>query len=734
MTGLLLFIGILASQVPEVDAGSDLAPTPEPDADVAEANPADVAPDGPATPEALPALGRLRGQVLAKGLRAPVLAAEILVGPLWMGETDNDGRFDIAAPCGAQPLTVRAPGYATLTLKHDPCADALPLRLRLVPHQELPTYETVVKAQHETPNLSLQGPALTTMPGSLGDPFRIIESLPGVATVAWPAPIYAIRGANPGNTGFFLDDLQVPALFHMALGPSVIHPYFFANMDFYPGGYPARYGRYVAGLVTAQTRPPAEDRLHAVADVRLYDAGALVSVPWADGKGGVVAALRYSYTGALLSLLQNDLRLAYWDYQLRADRRMGDWRMALLLMGSSDDLAYQSSPNHERKYQMRFHRVNLRVSRPIGAGHLMARLAAGADYSQAPVYENFPVTINAYSLMPRVAYQWTSTWVDWETGIDGQVQWFRPQSSLKQSGISDMSRKRTARLLAGYASATFRAGSRLSLTPGLRLDSYTISDVNKMDLGPRLSARLLLDALTWLSASAGRFSQTPSIAIQIPGAENFGLQLYGLQTSWQAALGVGTKHLRGFAMEVTGYLQRYVLTDLQDPLLLHPNPLSDTFLVRRDALSYGLELMVRLPPNQRLHGWLSYTLSQNRRTLEGGSDGPSDWDQRHIANALLGYRIGRTTLGARGHLNTGRPVSVTDGQPGTYVRLPAFYQLDLRVERRIIFDSFTLDLYLEIANATLTREVFRIDREASGALTERSYRIVLPSLGIRGEI
>jgi hypothetical protein len=144
--------------------------------------------------------------------------------------------------------------------------------------------------------------------------------------------------------------------------------------------------------------------------------------------------------------------------------------------------------------------------------------------------------------------------------------------------------------------------------------------------------------------------------------------------------------------------------------------------------------MIRLPPNERVYGWLSYTLSQNRRTLAEGIDGPSDWDQRHIANALLGYRIGRTTLGARAHLNTGRPVSVTDGQPGTYVRLPAFYQLDLRVERRFIFNSFTLDLYLEMANATWTREVFRIDREASGQLTERSYRIVLPSLGIRGEI
>jgi len=53
-----------------------------------------------------------------------------------------------------------------------------------------------------------------------------------VSAVTWPAAVYAVRGANPGNTGFFLDDVRIPALFHLALGPSVLHPYFFGGMDF----------------------------------------------------------------------------------------------------------------------------------------------------------------------------------------------------------------------------------------------------------------------------------------------------------------------------------------------------------------------------------------------------------------------------------------------------------------------------------------------------------------------
>jgi hypothetical protein len=514
----------------------------------------------------------------------------------------------------------------------------------------------------------------------------------------------------------------------------VIHPAFFDSMAFYPGGYPVRYGRYAAGIVTSQTRAPAEDRVHAAAEVRLYDAGGMLSTPWPDGNGGVAAAFRYSYTGALLSLLRNDLRLNYWDYQLRADRRVRGWALSLLLFGSGDDLAYRLNPGDpEREYLLRFHRASLRASRSVGQGRLSASLAVGADHSTAPIVQNFPITANATSIIPRASYLRKTARVDYEVGVDGQAQWLRPMAGAVEAGASDLARARTAVLWAGYTSASIRATERLSLTPGLRLDSYTISGVTKADLGPRLSARLVLDEKTWVTGSSGRFSQAPSLTVQIPAAENFGLALYGLQTAWQGSLGFGTRRVPGVEVEVTGYIQRYVLTDLRDPALINPDPLASDFLVRRDARSYGMEILIRRPASERLHGWISYTLSQSQRAL-GGVIGPSDWDQRHILNAVLGYRLGRYELGARGHLNTGRPVLVNGGQAETFVRLPTFYQLDLRAERRILFDTFTLNAYVELVNATLSREVYELDQQPWGELSQRSLRVVLPAIGIRGEL
>ena len=146
---------------------------------------------------------------------------------------------------------------------------------------------------------------------------------------------------------------------------------------------------------------------------------------------------------------------------------------------------------------------------------------------------------------------------------------------------------------------------------------------------------------TWLKLSGGRFTQLPSLPLQVPGAEDFGLALYGLQSSWQGALAVGTTRFLGLDASVTGYVQRYVLTDVRDPVLSTAvDPLAEDYLVRRDALTYGAELLVRRALTERLHGWLSYTLSWNERALGlgGGVIGPSDWDQRHVVNLVLGYR------------------------------------------------------------------------------------------------
>lgn len=80
------------------------------------------------------------------------------------------------------------------------------------------------------------------VPGAFGDPFRAIEMMPGVTPPVFGLPFFHVRGTPPGNVGYFLDGIQVPYLYHLMLGPSVVHPGLVDRVDLYPSGYPARLG------------------------------------------------------------------------------------------------------------------------------------------------------------------------------------------------------------------------------------------------------------------------------------------------------------------------------------------------------------------------------------------------------------------------------------------------------------------------------------------------------------
>src|SRR5262249_32402404 len=53
------------------------------------------------------------------------------------------------------------------------------------------------------------------IPGTFGDPFRAIETMPGVTPIVSGLPFFFIRGAPPGDAGYFLDGVRVPYLFHV---------------------------------------------------------------------------------------------------------------------------------------------------------------------------------------------------------------------------------------------------------------------------------------------------------------------------------------------------------------------------------------------------------------------------------------------------------------------------------------------------------------------------------------
>ena len=746
-----------------VDGGAGEAPSPS---DAAPTSP-DVADVLPTRQEPVAGLLKFSGKVLARGTRQPLVGASVSIavgdGTRASSETGSDGSFVLDVLPGEHQLRVQCPGFAPTTRPVTISADTGDFVVRLEPRTDGERYETIVTAETpEADSVSLKKEELVHTAGSLGDPFRVIESLPGVAQTTWPLPFYAIRGANPGNTGFFIDGVRAPALFHFALGPSVIHPFFIQDLEFYPGGFPVEYGRYVSGVVAANTATPATDRLHVSADVRLFDAGGIAASPFDDGKGTVAVAGRYSYTGFILSAFSNAYSLDYWDYQVRVQHKLGPGSLTLFAFGSGDALEQKNPDKTDYGFvgqpqliqpglaKLMFHRAQLRWDGALAGGRFTAAVVAGLDDSTVSLTSLFslPVGTRMYTLAPRITEHWSAwRWLEFELGADAEIQRARPSSMVQLAGgfsadvyKTDLFRDRDIVSSGAYAGVTLRSGDRLTVSPGLRYDAYFEQGIEKVAASPRMLVRLRVGAHDFLKAAVGQFSQMPSLPVGVPGFESFGLATYGLQRSQQASFGVESALADRLGLDVnldtSIFYQRLHLTDMKNSLI--PDPEASDLLEPREGESYGLELMIRRPMKHKLYGWLAYTLSRSLRVVDGIVV-PSDWDQRHILNLVVGYRWPRNySTSARFHYNSGRPYPLynnTNASYGveSYINLPAFPQLDLRCDKRFIFDKFVMEVYLELVNATRSREVYDVKRQPPGVIYENYYRLVLPSAGVHVE-
>jgi hypothetical protein len=683
------------------------------------------------------------GQVLEKGTRKPLPSAALTIDGLAVGETDAEGRFSLSLPAGAHDLGIKVAGQEVV---HQPIVlvpgvEGAEQIYRVLTRGSGARYATTVRADHpEIPKVEVSGQEARQTAGTSGDPLRIIASLPGVAQIAWPAALYVVRGANPGNTGFFLDGIRVPELFHLGLELSVINPYLVEGVEFYPGGSPANYGPYVSGIMAARTAAPPSDRVHASADVTVFDAGGIVTAPWDGGRGTAVVAARYSYTGALFSALQNDTVLRYGDYQVRVDHPLAGGQATLFAFGALDDIGFANVLVGNSEYgSLQFHRLDLRWRRALAGGRLLLGATGGADWAASTLFEK-TIKVRSLSAAPRLIYTHPlGRSVDLEVGANANFQAFVADVPMFQSTVSDLGQSRRALSQAAWTTVTFRAGERLTISPGLRTDLFAEQGTTAFFVEPRLDVLLhVTDALA-LRADGGRYAQMPSLPVSVPGFEAFGLAKYGAQTSVGGALGAEMKLPAQLTLGLTGFYQKLRLTDVRNIDLEKNDPSAPDFLVSRDGQAYGAEVLLRRADTGRFYGWLAYTLSWSYRYDDNGVLGRSDWDERHILNLVAGARLrGGYSLGGRFHLNTGRWAPVLDSPGGDYQELPTYYQIDLRAERRYVFDRFVMDVYADFANVTLNPEVLQLDyiytsTPGQSPIYQDRIKLILPTIGLHAQ-
>jgi hypothetical protein len=600
------------------------------------------------------------------------------------------------------------------------------------------------------------------MPGAFGDPFRFIESLPGVTPIVSGIPFFFVRGAPPGNVGYFLDGIRVPLLYHLALGPSVIHPGFIDKVEFYPGGYPAKFGRFAGGIVAGETKAP-KSKPHGEAQIRLFDAGMLAEAPFWDGKLTALVGGRVSYTSALVSLFAPDTRVNYADYQGRVVWRINEKdSLSVFAFGSFDELLTRDHvppmnmlTDFYPLFRTVFHRLDLRHDHLLSHGKIRTAITLGTDSSAAgsrsSVTEVGTTTIGIRNEIEQRFDRNTR----FRAGADANVTDFTLGSRQTVSGkpITDPTADalyppRQEVMIGAHAELALRPWPKVEIVPGMRVDLYDahswtpsfnprlgtfVGGASDVAVEPRLQTRIeITDWLAHLS-TFGIAHQPPAFVVPVPGL-TIGRLNHGLQTAVQASQGLEFALPLDFTLTTTGFLHSYSgLTDATATCISFNGSVGD---VVRDCLdervrgkAYGLEVLLRRSLTKRLSGWLSYTLSRSTRDTSGllivgrrpigEGEMLADFDRTHVLSLVGAYDLGSGwRAGARLEYYTGRPYSKTFESeflrvplpPYNAQRMPDFARIDLRVEKSWkVLRTGRISLVLEWLNATLAPEVVGVD-------------------------
>ncbi len=579
------------------------------------------------------------------------------------------------------------------------------------------------------------------LPGSFGDPFRAVEAMPGVTPLFSGVPYFFVRGAPPGNVGYFLDGIRVPLLYHIGLGPSVVHPAIVDRVDLYPGGYPARYGRYAGGIVAGETTPPRPE-FHGEASIRLIDAGALVEAPFAAGRGTVLVGGRYSYTGLLFSLLSTEAVLEYWDYQARISYELGARDTVSVFSFGSYDYLGDKQPNGDVRTVLstEFHRVDLRWEhRPSSRTTTRLALAFGLDRTQSSDNDAFFVRDRSLSLRSEVRHR-SSPEALVRAGADVSIDYFDVQAPAldpedpEQRDLFERFFPTRMDLATGlWGDIVLDPEPGVTVTPGARIDLYESNGGAALAIEPRISARFDASKKVHLIHALGVAHQPPSFVIPIPGFQVAGLD-GGLQRSVQSSAGVEVDLPEEFTASFTLFQNAFF--DMTDVLGSAPSGGSDAdrFATRSLGSSVGAEVFIKRPLTKRFGGFLSYTLSQSLRSL-GREKFPSAFDRTHVLNVAAAYDLGRRwRAGTRFVFYTGFPQENTSEgvlRSRHPARVRPFYRVDARLEKRWrLGQRGYWALVFEVLNATLSKEVVSSSCDEAGCREEVIGPVTIPSIGV----
>jgi len=653
---------------------------------------------------------------------APLAFVNLQIVDSFDGEVSNAaGRFVVTTQkVGEVKIRASLIGYKTAEqsirlIAGDTARINFVLKETLVNLQDVVVTASAFATGDEGKGVILRRMEVVTTPGAAADIFLAIKTFPGLAMVDEGSGLF-VRGGDVSETVTLLDQATVvhPYKYESPTGGvfGTINPFLVSGTLFSSGGFSARYGNALSGVLAMDSQNLPEGAAYTL-NLGLAATSASLQLPLLQNKLGVRFSGNRSFTGAMF--------------------RLNGWRDEFVEAPSGNDgnlsLIYQYSPTGRLKF-FNFasnDRIGVNVHEPS-----FAAVYRGKESNQLHNLQwselwrgwlmKMSLSLNRYDTKRNLGnldfaqrddtYKWRldverelnkRARLSWGSEIEQVQNHFRgavPKNEDVLDPDAEVNRLQenfSAQRWGAYTEIETQLGRRGTGGAGVRVDHHNLA--NKTTLDPRLSLRYDFSKQTNLRLAWGIYHQFPEAYLFNPASGNSQLASQRAQHYI-----IGVEHQREQLMlRVETYYKPY-----QD-LVIRDN--ERNYANRGDGEARGLDVFVKYGAflQTRFNGWLAYSYLHSERLLPRNLGEhylyervPSSFDITHNLTLVGKLRLIQFFSGGLTYrYATGRPLTPITGairneEFGFYLpiegpvnseRLPSFQRLDASLSYYLPYGS-----------------------------------------------
>ena len=615
-------------------------------------------------------------------------------------------------------------------------------------------------------------------PGGFEDVIRALSIVPGVAQTSAGRNDLVVRGGAPSENLFLVDGLVIPNINHFGSQGATGGPLSYVNLDFVKstsfstGGFSSIYGDKLSSVLSIDLRDGRKDKFGGKGTISASQFGLNLEGPVGEN-GSFILSARRSYLDFIFNAAGFNFVPEYWDGLAKFDYNFNvKNKLSFLFIGAFDRVKFNNETEEDIYDNSRILGTN---QNQYVAGISFRHLFNSGFYTLS-FGRNF-VDFDSFQKDTLLQPFFTNKSIEIENSIKADLVYKISSSSELNIGtsaklievesdillplfettfgdtllINSLNSKQNFYKYDFYAQYSDVFFNRLRLSAGIRGDYFNGIN-NNFELSPRFSIAYQLSHLTSLNFSTGIYHQSPSYIWLAANESNKDLKMVKVNQ-----FVVGVEHLfnddlrfkvEGFIKDYTNYpsskLRTYLVLANTGAGFAGSNDNFASFgfdpLTSNGAgSSRGVEFSVqKKSSNEPLYGIASLTLSETKFTSLNGISKPGTYDQKVIANLSGGYIFDeKWEASFKFRFATGSPFTPFNSNGTQSIskynseRFDAYHTLDLRVDRRWNFESWSLITYIDIQNVYNRKNKTSIRWDARENKVEDESSIgLLPSIGV----